>query len=55
MLCYQLILTGKIAFGKTQVMNGIQQISFTHTVKAANAYNTFGKQLLLAKVIFKLK
>ena len=54
MLCHQAILPGKITFGKTQIMNGIQQISFAFAVLSANANNSFAKCKLLAEVIFEL-
>lgn len=55
MLHHQRILPGKIAFGKTEVMNGVEQIGFAHAIAAANAYNGFGKTYLLVKVVFELK
>jgi hypothetical protein len=49
------ILPCKIAFGKTEVMNGIQQIGFANAVAAANAHNAFGKVKLLMEIILELK
>jgi hypothetical protein len=48
-------IPGKIAFCKTEVMNGIQQICFAYAIAATNAHNRFGKNKLLLKVIFELK
>lgn len=50
-----LILSGKIAFGKTQVMNGIQKVGLSYPVSSANADDPFGKIEFLLKIIFKLK
>jgi hypothetical protein len=50
-----LVLPGKIAFGETQIMNGIQQIGFAHTISAANANNALGKNKLLVEVVFELE
>lgn len=46
--------SGKITFGKTEVMNGIQQIGFAHTVATADADNAFGKLVPLTAVILEL-
>jgi hypothetical protein len=54
-LGYQHVLPGKITFGKTKVMQGIQQVCFPHAIKSADTYNRFGKPELLVKVIFELK
>ena len=51
----QLVCPGKIAFGETEVMNGIQQIGFANSVAAANANNAFGKNKLLMKIVFELE
>jgi hypothetical protein len=37
------IASGKIAFGKTAVINGIEQVGFANAVLPANAYDPFGK------------
>jgi hypothetical protein len=44
----------KIAFGKTAVINGIEQVSFANAIRAADANNPFGKRELHLPVIFKL-
>lgn len=49
------VLPCKIAFGKTEVMNGIQQICFANAVAAADANNAFGKIKLLMEIILELK
>src|SRR5688572_12681077 len=53
-LCSQTI-TCKVAFGKTQIMNSVQQIGFAYTVAAADANNIFCKMKFLLEVILKLK
>ena len=45
----------KIAFGKTEVMNCIQQVGFAYAIASANANNAFSKAKFLVKIIFKLK
>ena len=50
----QTILPGKIAFGKTEIMDRIQQIGFAYPVTAADAHNTFVKTELLVEIIFEL-
>jgi CO dehydrogenase/acetyl-CoA synthase alpha subunit len=54
-LGHQTVLAGKIAFGKTEVMDGIQQVGLTHTVTTANAYKGSGKAKLLVKVVLELE
>ena len=49
------ILPGKIAFGKTEIMDCIQQIGFAYAVAATNANNAFGKNKLLVKVVLELE
>ena len=51
----QLVLPRKITFGKTEVMDSIQQIGLAHTIAAANTNNAFSKIELLVKIIFELK
>jgi len=48
------VATGKIAFGETAVINGIEQVGFANAVRAANANDPFGKRKLHLPVIFKL-
>ena len=48
------ILPGETAFGKTQIMNRIEQICFTHSVPAANTYNSLAEMKLLMEVVFEL-
>lgn len=49
------ILPAEIAFRKTQIMNGIQQVGFAHTITAADAYNPFREGELLREIVFELK
>ena len=49
------IWPGEVAFRKTQVMNGIQQVGFTYTIPAADTDNAFGKIKLLVIVVFELQ
>jgi hypothetical protein len=44
----------KIAFGKRQVIDGIQQIGFTGTVPACETVNFFRKPQRRLTVIFKI-
>ena len=55
MLCAQHILSRKIAFGKTEVMYGIQQVGFSLSITSANTYNPFAELELLVKIIFELE
>ena len=54
-LGYQAVLAGKIAFGKAEIMHGIQQVGLTHTVAAADTHQGGGKLKLLVEVVFKLE
>jgi hypothetical protein len=49
------ILPAKITFGKTEVMDRIQQIRLAHTITAANANDPLRKLKVVLKIIFKLK
>ena len=53
-LCGQAI-SCKIAFGKTEIVNSIQQIGFAYAIQAAYTNNVFGKPKLLMIIIFELK
>lgn len=55
LLSSQLVLAGEVAFGKTEVMNGVEQIGFANAVFAANAYNPFCELKFLVKIIFELE
>ena len=48
-------IAGKIAFGETEIMNGVEEVGFTYTIASANAHNIFGKTKLLVIIIFKLE
>jgi hypothetical protein len=50
----QLVLPCKIAFGETEVMNGIEQVGLAHAVPSANAHNAFREREFLVKIIFEL-
>ena len=49
------VLPGKIAFGKTQIMDGIQQIGLTHAIIAINAYHPLPEGKTAVLVVFELK
>jgi len=55
MMNIHLVVPREIAFGKAQVMNGIQQVGFTYTIVSTDANNTLSKVELLLKIIFKLE
>ena len=46
---------GKIAFGKAEIMDGVEQIGFAYAVTAANAHDAFCKMELLVKIVLELK
>jgi len=46
---------GKITFGKTQIMYGIQQIGFAYAIATANTNDTFCEIKLLMVIVFELK
>ena len=48
-------IAGKIAFGETEIMNGVEEVGFTYTIPAADTYNAFGKIKLLVIVVFELQ
>jgi hypothetical protein len=50
-----LVLPAEIAFGETEVMNGVEKIGFTNTIPSADANNTFGKTKLLLEIILELE
>lgn len=43
----------KIAFGKTKIINGIQEIGFTHAIVACDTDHFMVETELLLKVVFK--
>jgi hypothetical protein len=49
------ILPAEITFGKTEVMDRVQQIRLAHTVAAANANDPLRKLKVLLKIILKLE
>jgi hypothetical protein len=51
----QRIAAAKIAFGKTEVVYGIQQIGFAGSVAAADANDALVKPVVLEIVILELK
>ena len=51
----QTVLPGKIAPGKTEIMNGVQQVGFAHAIPSADPGNAFGKAEFLLEIIFELK
>lgn len=44
----------KIAFRKTEIVNSIQQVGFTHSILAANANDPFRKIKRTITVVFEL-
>ena len=48
------ILPGKTAFGKTQIMNRIEQICFAHPIPAAYTHDSLTEMKLLMEVVFEL-
>ncbi len=48
------ILAGKIAFGKTEVMDRVQQIGLAYAVAAADPGEPLRKTVLLVKIVFEL-
>jgi len=49
------ILPCKITFGKTEIMNGIQQICFAHAIFATDTNNPLFEVKRLIIVVFELK
>jgi dephospho-CoA kinase len=48
------IAAGKIAFGKTTIVNGIEQVGFAHAILSANAHDPFGKGKVADLIVLKL-
>ena len=48
------IKPGKIAAGKTEIMNCIQQVGFAHAVITTNTYYTHNKVKRTIAVVFEL-
>ena len=48
-------ISSKIAFSKTEVVDGIKQVGFAHAITAANTNNIFSKIEFLLVIIFELK
>ena len=44
----------KIAFGKATVVHRVEQVGFSHPIRATNANNAFGKTKLPGGVVLKL-
>ena len=55
MMNIHLILSREIAFGKTQVVNGVQQVGFAYSIASADTNNALSKVELLLEIIFKLE
>jgi hypothetical protein len=49
------ILAGKIAFRETEVVNGVQQVSFSHPVIPVNADHSFPEVETPVLVVFELE
>jgi hypothetical protein len=49
------ILAGKIAFRKTEIVNGVEQVGFANTISATDPDDPFPEAELLVKVVFELK
>jgi hypothetical protein len=47
--------SGKIAFGKTEVINGIEQVGFAGAIGAAYAHYFFRKGMLPLQMVFELQ
>ena len=45
----------KIAPGKTEIMNSVQQVGFAHAIASANSHDPLTKVKRPGAVIFKLK
>ena len=45
---------GKVAFRETEVVNGIQQVGFSHPIFTADACNPFCKVKRLIRIVFEL-
>ena len=54
MLCAQSILAGKIALGKTEIMNGIEEVCFAASVHAANPDQRRLEPEVLVEIILEL-
>jgi hypothetical protein len=48
------IAAGKIAFGETAIINGIEQVGFAHAIGAANTHDPLGEGKVTRLVIFEL-
>ena len=48
------ILAAEIAFGKTEIMDGIKEVGFSQSVTPTNARNPFRENEFPAGIIFKL-
>ena len=55
MLHIQRIAATEITFGKTEVMNRIQQIRFSGAVASADTNDPFGKSILFKIVVLELE
>ena len=49
------IRAAEVAFRKTEIMNGIEQVGLSGAIAAANANNPFGKPVLLKSIILELE
>ena len=45
---------GKIAAGKAEIINSIQQVGLAHAIGAANAYNALSEAEPGLRVVFKI-
>jgi hypothetical protein len=50
----QAVQAGKIAFGKTEIMDRVQEIGLTHTVLATDPNDPFGNSKTPVTVVFEL-
>jgi hypothetical protein len=55
MININLVEPGKIAFGKTEIMNGIQQVSFSDSVISANARDSFIEMKGTVAIVFEMR
>jgi hypothetical protein len=54
MLYITAVQSGKITFGETEIMDGIQEIGFTHPVLPTDTDNPFGQVKSPVAVVFEL-
>ena len=53
-MCILCVRSSIITFGKTQVIDRIEQVGFTHAIRAANTYDPGGEAKASLNIVFKL-